>query len=464
MEPKIPDPGKRTLFDLFHDPERLGRELGRAYRQLHEIFYPPTISPEEHAAELNRIEMLEAQVKTLSEQHTQDQEANRQLLLQVVEQDKKLSEIIDILKKSSLPQDKEQLTRWQQLRKRLWVVVVALFGVEGLLGPKGIAEAIRDVWAQETFWPVIKALPSEVQEAWQKLVETTPDQPASPLPAPGSPLDSPLPTATPDQQSSSLFIDPYAPEMVLIPAGEFLMGSDKRVDSRTHRDEMPQRRVYLSAYKISRYPITNGQYKVFLDATGYIAPYHWQDGKIPLAKINHPVVYVNWDDAQRYCEWLSKIRDHTYRLPTEAEWEKAARGTDGRIYPWGNQTPDAKLLNYYAEALRKDITMDTVPVDSYPPGVNGLYDIIGNIWEWTADWYLYDYYTNSPASNPKGPESGLHRVLRGSGSITDFVQTYRGYSHPPFKVEDYYFRCARRNVSEGRGTHHVGFRVASDDS
>ncbi|MBI1882373.1 MAG: SUMF1/EgtB/PvdO family nonheme iron enzyme, partial [Chloroflexi bacterium] len=115
------------------------------------------------------------------------------------------------------------------------------------------------------------------------------------------------------------------------------MGSDPAQDKNARKDEQPQHRVYVSEFYIGKYTITNEQYAVFVQATKHRAPIYWKKGKIPAGKENHPVFYVSWDDAVVFCKWLSQETGRTFRLPTEAEWEKAARGTDGRIYPWGDQ-------------------------------------------------------------------------------------------------------------------------------
>lgn len=151
-------------------------------------------------------------------------------------------------------------------------------------------------------------------------------------------------------------------EAVKIPAGEFLYGDNKE-----------KRR--LDEFWIAKTPVTNEQYKAFVDATKHQAPQHWQNGRIPAGKEKHPVVYVSWDDAQAFCKWVGG------RLPSEQEWEKAARGRDGRTYPWGNQEPDKTRCNFGYNVG------DTTPVGNYPAGANGLFDMAGNVWEWCADWY-----------------------------------------------------------------------------
>lgn len=205
-------------------------------------------------------------------------------------------------------------------------------------------------------------------------------------------------------------------EMILIPAGEFLMGSsDKDMewyllefiyrDPNRFADEQPQHLVYLDAFYIDKYEITNAQYKKFIDNTGWPPPLYADN---PL--YNQPdqaVMAVSWKDAEAYARWAGK------RLPTEAEWEKAARGTDGRIWPWGNQWDNTRLNGNDAGAV--DGYVYTAPVGSYPKGVSpyGVHDMAGNVWEWTADWYDKEYYKYSPKINPKGPETGENRVARG---------------------------------------------------
>ncbi len=200
------------------------------------------------------------------------------------------------------------------------------------------------------------------------------------------------------------------PEMVHIPAGEFLRGSKER-DRVALASEKPQRRIYLAEYWIGRYPVTNAQYAVFVEATGRRPPGHWPGGNPPEGKENHPVVNVSWWDAVAYCRWLMEVTDKPYRLPTEAQWEKAARGADGRGYPWGNRWDNKKCNSRQADKR------DTTPVDAYSPigdSPYGCVDMAGNVLEWVADWYTADYYSQSTIShNPYGPASGAVRVLRG---------------------------------------------------
>jgi formylglycine-generating enzyme required for sulfatase activity len=190
-------------------------------------------------------------------------------------------------------------------------------------------------------------------------------------------------------------------EMVLVPAGEFTMGSNE------YDDEKPPRRVYLDAFHIDKYEVTNAQYRRFVQATNRAAPsWYWNDPKFNGS--TQPVVGVSWHDAAAYCGWAGK------RLPTEAEWEKAARGTDGRKYPWG-EAWDASRANSDDSKLGR-----TAPVGSYATGASpyGAQGMAGNVWEWVADWYAADYYQRSPERNPKGPESGQYRVVRGGSWVS----------------------------------------------
>jgi len=214
-------------------------------------------------------------------------------------------------------------------------------------------------------------------------------------------------------------------DMVYVPAGNFTMGS-----SSGESDEQPVHTVYLSPYYIDKYEVTNSQFAGFLSAGNgshyYSSMMITQSGSTYTSQSgygNHPVVYVNWNGAKAYCEWAGK------RLPTEAEWEKAARGTDGRTYPWGEADPSASpyRANYYLGTNGAgDGYQETAPVGSFPAGVSpyGAYDMAGNVWEWVADWYNSTYYSSSPSSNPQGPSSGTYRVMRGGSwdGTTDYLR------------------------------------------
>jgi len=232
--------------------------------------------------------------------------------------------------------------------------------------------------------------------------------------------------------------------MVYIPAGKFTMGSQNgRIDAQ------PEHKIFLNAFYIDKYEVTNAQYKEFVDATGHPAPYldpekypwakeyNWVNGSYPEGMGNYPVVLVSWEDAAAYAKWAGK------RLPTEAEWEKAARGTDKRNYPWGNEWDVTKCNSRESGYLR------AMPVDSFGLGRSpyGVYNMAGNVWEWCADWYDKDYYDKSPAKNPQGPDVGATKVIRG-GSWDTFgrnrLTTFaRESQFPSTKSYDIGFRCVK---------------------
>ena len=204
-------------------------------------------------------------------------------------------------------------------------------------------------------------------------------------------------------------------QMVRIPAGPFLMGSpDQEYQSNPY--EKPLHMVELPEFFIGRYPVTNAEYRTFVRQTGHKTPRHWQGGQSPVRKDNHPVVYVSWEDALAYCRWLSKHSRHTYRLPTEAEWEKAAKGPSGHIYPWGDDPYHLKPANV------ADAAQHTTPIGYYSPNSDsfyGLADMVGNIWQWTGSlWgkspeapdFAYPY---DPRDGREDVEAKGFRILRG---------------------------------------------------
>jgi formylglycine-generating enzyme required for sulfatase activity len=229
--------------------------------------------------------------------------------------------------------------------------------------------------------------------------------------------------------------------LVYVPEGEFEMGDGKDSDS-------PKHRVFLSAYWVGIYCVTNAQYLKFVQATGYRTPNQkilctpvWEGRKLPPDQADHPVVCVGWDDAQAYAEWAG------CRLPTEAQWEKAARGPQGLIYPWGNDWDSSRCrrhLNRGNEA--------TCRVYDYPAGISGYgtYNQSGNVWEWCRDWYDKDYYGRAgklPIRDPHGPDGGIYRVIRGGSWWYDdagyFRATYRYWNDPGYRRDCLGFRLIR---------------------
>ncbi len=240
-------------------------------------------------------------------------------------------------------------------------------------------------------------------------------------------------------------------EMILIPAGTFSMGSNARA-----ADERPKHKVHLSAYYISKYEVTNAEYYEFwyslqkeMDENSQDQIQHTPESFSRLPHIgswperaskfpDHPIVGVSWHDAKAYAEWKGM------RLPTEAEWEKAARGYTDRLWPWGN----SMLPNANTSEKNDGYENRIAPVGSYPKGKSyyGVMDMAGNVWEWTSDWYSDIYYLHSPKQNPKGPEVGSWRVLRGGSWIDKLTRcstTFRFYLYPTLKTSFVGFRLVK---------------------
>jgi len=248
-------------------------------------------------------------------------------------------------------------------------------------------------------------------------------------------------------------------DLVFVPAGAFKMG-DNFGDGLPR--ERPVHTVELDAFYIGKFETTNGQWKKFRDDPGYGDVKFWPEGRVvPKDQIpywtqptNHggatpnsddfPVLGVNWDSAVAYCNWVSAKTGKKYHLPSEAEWEKAARGTDQRRYPWGNEI-DHTYANYVGSS-----SFDTgMKVGTFNKGASpyGAYDMAGNVMEWCADWYSRDYYSVSPRKNPKGPATGAYRVVRGGSFFVEALdlRSYgRSAAWPSFQAHRMIgFRVAR---------------------
>ena len=298
-----------------------------------------------------------------------------------------------------------------------WVIQDARFSPERRRNPAPSAELSPTSWLTETpLLPTATSRPTKTP---------TPKQTAT-----SRPTEMPTPVGPPAEADiGDTWTRPKdGMVMVYVPAGEFLMGSSE-ADGQAEDDEKPQHTVYLDAFWIDRTEVTNAQYRKCLEAGACQEPGCWDQNDYNAS--DQPVVCVSWDDAQAYAAWAGG------RLPTEAEWEKAARGTDGRIYPWGNEF-DGSRLNYCdrnCEFGAKDTSTDDgyaemAPVGRYPSGASpyGALDMAGNVLEWVADWWHPEYYDYSPARNPQGPDSGNYRVIRGGA----------------FSEADWFARCAFR--------------------
>jgi formylglycine-generating enzyme required for sulfatase activity len=238
-----------------------------------------------------------------------------------------------------------------------------------------------------------------------------------------------------------------APDLARIPPGEFLMGA-----ADGDADQRPVHRVHVSEFFIGRFPVTNDEYARFIRATGHRSPdvrdlpaiaggfrepafrelsaaYAWQGATPPLGHGSHPVVLITYEDAVAYCAWLSGAIQRRVRLPTEAEWEKAARGgIEGRKYPWGNDLEPAQG-NFLPDPAVKG-QRGTRATGTYEPNPFGLYDVVGNVWEWVSDWYSADYYGLGDAHDPRGPAAGVMRIVRGGSWVnTDIAMLQCAYRH-----------------------------------
>lgn len=205
-------------------------------------------------------------------------------------------------------------------------------------------------------------------------------------------------------------VEVIIPPLITVPAGAFLMGSDKQRDGRATRAELPQQIVTLEAFEIATYPLTVAEYADFLQATNHAAPEEWGNQQ---HRPDHPVVYVSWMDVLAYAQWLAQVTGYSWRLPSEAEWEKAARGTDGRIYPWGDDWDKTRANT------RDGGPGTTTPVGSYPSGMSpfGGQDMAGNVWEWTSTTYKSYPYQASDGREDHHPATT--KVLRGGSWYSD---------------------------------------------
>lgn len=328
------------------------------------------------------------------------------------------------LQSDSLVQEKEKILANRKSFRLLWTVGFALICLIGsLLGGNLVFQNLPNLFdpASSTnlptnpFTPTITSQPSEAD-----------------TPSPTQPSIHPTPML---RIGSTIASDKDGMTLLYVPAGEFTMGSDNGAS-----DEKPVHQVTLDAFWIDQTEVTNAMYAECVDANQCNPPSktnsYTHSEYFGISEVdNYPVIYVSWRDALAYCSWAGR------RLPTEAEWEKAARGTNGNIYPWGNIDPKDTLLNFNSNVG------DTTEVGAYPMGASiyGAYDMAGNVWEWVNDWYGETYYQGSPLSNPSGPDSGQYRVLRGGSWVINnsiVRAANRGKSDPTLAQDYIGFRCA----------------------
>jgi len=251
-------------------------------------------------------------------------------------------------------------------------------------------------------------------------------------------------------------------QVARIAAGEFVMGADDGDE-----DERPVHRIYVDDFAIGTYPVTNAEYAQFVHETGHPSPavralpliagaresdfrsvaagYFWNNGTPPEGRERHPVTLVGFEDATRYCAWLAEKTGQPVRLPTEAEWERAARGgLEGKRFPWGDML-DAERAHFLPDVGAKS-ERGTAPVGMYPANAFEIHDLAGNVWEWVSDWYSPTYYERAQYINPQGPESGIMRIVRGGAWVN---------------ADGQYLRCAyRHKVPPDSYAYSIGFRIA----
>jgi formylglycine-generating enzyme required for sulfatase activity len=343
---------------------------------------------------------------------------------------------------------------WQRL-----LLPLALVALMGLMLGLGIVLVVVRPWPIGEGPAAILTTPATVEVVPTTPAHTRPPATAestsapvvvvtSPSTPPPSPAEASLPAATPAPTPSNTHepiwgeqkISPIDNAVLLyVPAGAFTMGRNADFRGVTFPDERPEHEVMLDAFWIDKTEVTNSQYAECVKAKECVKPdntgsasqsSYYGDSRYA----DYPVIYVSWIDATAYCRWAGR------RLPTEAQWEKAARGTDSRTYPWGDESPNSGLLN-----TDGDIG-DTTNVLRYLNGASpyGALDMAGNVWEWVMDWYEESYYANSPYENPKGPSNGTERVLRGGSWSTGsrLHAALRGSQLPTHKDNNLGFRCA----------------------
>ncbi|MBI3741851.1 MAG: SUMF1/EgtB/PvdO family nonheme iron enzyme, partial [Chloroflexi bacterium] len=408
-----------------YEADRLMREKVEAERIAREKAAQEKLAKEKMAAE--RISREKAENERLArEKFEKENLAKEKLEAERVARDKNEKDRIERENAEAervLPPE-TQLRGWLPLKITPLPVVIGVVAVflififlllqNNSATPTQIAQASPTIAQAAVSKPTDTLVLTATQSSVPTRIPTTTSSPISTPRTSASP--TPLPTATPAPGTVQRRGNDNA-EMVYVPAGDFTMGSN---DGRSL--EKPVHTVFLDAFWMDKYEVTNALYKKCVDAGKCSAPResksYTRSSYYGNAQYNnYPVIYVSWDDAIKYCAFANK------QLPTEAQWEKAARGTDKRIFPWGDIF-DANKLNSSERGKG-----DTTVVGSYPNGASpyGVMDMAGNVLEWVADWYDSNYYSSSPRNNPKGPSSGQDRVLRGGSWYVSFNQVGAAY-------------------------------------
>ncbi len=326
-----------------------------------------------------------------------------------------------LTKRVPAPSPENEAAKFQFNIRQWWGVIAIILGVIGI--------AIV-LWLNGTFQPPSIPTPTAISSPTSHPLATASLPPTKAV------------TATPAPSSSPTAISGQSEPMILVPAGNFIMGSDNG-----NADEKPIHTVFLDAFYIDKYKVTNALYRVCVNIqvcaapkfnNSYLRPTYYGDPRYD----DFPVIGVDWHMAKAYCEWRGA------RLLTEAEWEKAARGTDGRMYPWGNSI-DQTRANYNNNG-DPNYVGDTSQVDAYPSGASpyGVFDMAGNVWEWVADIYDANYYASLtlPVANPLGPTTGPYRVIRGGSWDSDAMslRSARRSWNDPSNANIYIgFRCGK---------------------
>jgi len=319
------------------------------------------------------------------------------------------------------------------MMKKFWIILPALMLAGCVFGPApaptpDMGALATQMWVEMSVQQTLIALQATPTPEPTPTLEPTPTSMwiSTPLPAPADPANY-----------APVFNPVSGMEVVYVPAGNFLMGSADTDSNRDIYSEIPQHQVYLDAFWISKTQVTNGMFNACVNAGAckYSVGRTTNPNFLDPLFTTHPVVYISWDMAQTYCAWTGG------RLPTEAEWEKAARGPDGQRYPWGSENARLKFANANNEIG------NTTPVGSFPYGISyyGALDMGGNVREWVSDWYDPEYFKRSPEANPLGPETGEAKVLKGA-SFKDpwrYSRAANRLSHEPQSPGNVRgFRCA----------------------